>query len=69
MSANEPEAPTAPDTANAAPDDDMRRRFREALERKHGNDSHGSSGHDSGKAPAPSSNEKRQRNFRRKSGG
>ena len=51
--------------------DDVRRRFREALERKQGKGAaHGSGATGgSGKTVGPSSNEKRQRQFRRKSGG
>jgi hypothetical protein len=54
----------------AEDEDDLRRRFREALQRKHGSDSapHRAQ-HGKGKGPEPSSNEKRQRQFRRKSGG
>jgi hypothetical protein len=49
-------------------DDDLRRRFREALAHKQSGGPHGSGGHPGGKNPAPSSNDKRQRTFRRKSG-
>ena len=51
--------------------DDVRRRFREALERKQGKGStRGQATADGGgKTVGPSTNEKRQRQFRRKSGG
>ena len=51
-----------------ADDDELRRRFREALAHKHSGGPHGSGNHPGGKNPAPSSNDKRQRTFRRKSG-
>jgi len=49
-------------------DDELRRRFREALAHKQAGGPHGSGGHPGAKNPAPSSNDKRQRTFRRKSG-
>jgi Family of unknown function (DUF5302) len=49
-------------------DDELRRAYREALERKHGDGPHGRTGHTGPKPPAPASNDKRQRTFRRKSG-
>ena len=49
-------------------DDELRRRFREALAHKQASGPHGSGGHPGAKNPAPSSNDKRQRTFRRKSG-
>ncbi len=49
-------------------DDDLRRAYREALERKHGGGPHNAGGHTGPKPPAPTSNDKRQRTFRRKSG-
>lgn len=54
----------------AASEDDLHRRFREALERKQakGGDPHGKAG-GGGKGVGPASNDKRQRQFRRKSGG
>jgi hypothetical protein len=67
-----PAAPTEPAAADAS--DDLREKFRAALDRKQGNgaagaaDAAGSSGSGS-KASARTSNSKRQREFRRKSGG
>ena len=54
----------------AAGEDDVRRRFREALERKQGRSAtpQGGGGPGAGKGIGPASNEKRQRQFRRKSG-
>jgi hypothetical protein len=49
-------------------DDELRRRFREALAHKQSGGPHGSGGHPGAKSAAPSSNDKRQRTFRRKSG-
>ncbi len=49
-------------------DDELRRRFREALAHKHDGGPHGSGNHPGGRSAAPSSNDKRQRTFRRKSG-
>jgi hypothetical protein len=49
-------------------DDELRRRFREALAHKQAGGPHGSGNHPGSKNPAPSSNDKRQRAFRRKSG-
>lgn len=49
-------------------DDELRRRFREALAHKQAGGPHGSGGHPGAKNQAPSSNDKRQRTFRRKSG-
>jgi len=48
--------------------DELRRRFREALAHKQAGGPHGNGGHPGSKNPAPSSNDKRQRTFRRKSG-
>ena len=62
--------PEPNDTAKAAPQDDVRRRFREALERKQAKGAEtGRSPGAAGKGAGPASNEKRQRQFRRKSGG
>jgi hypothetical protein len=62
--------PSAPQPAPPAePGDDVRRRFREALERKRQGAAGGQAGHPNAQAHAPTSNDKRQRNFRRKSGG
>jgi len=62
--------PAAPQPAQPGePEDDVRRRFREALERKRRGPAAGQAGHPNAQAHAPTSNDKRQRNFRRKSGG
>jgi len=53
----------------ASSEDEMRRRFQEALARKHGNHGQSGSPHEPGRAVVPQSNTKRQRTFRRKSGG
>jgi Family of unknown function (DUF5302) len=69
-----PEDQTEPAVAAAASPDDLREKFRAALDRKHGKgtDSAGDSAAGAGggsKASARTSNSKRQREFRRKSGG
>jgi hypothetical protein len=56
-------------TKAASAEDDMRRRFEEALDRKRGKSDAGASPHDPGRTVVPQSNTKRQRTFRRKSGG
>jgi hypothetical protein len=59
-----------PDTDSTdEPEDETRRRFREALAHKHGHDSVGGSPHEPGRTIVPHTNDKRQRTFRRKSGG
>lgn len=50
-------------------DDEIRRRFREAMARKEGKRLGGTAGHENDKKAAPVSNAKAQRMFRRKSGG
>ena len=59
-----------PSTDPSTPEDDVRRRFKEALERKQ---KHPGAAHEGiegeGKSTAARSNEKSQRMFRRKSGG
>jgi hypothetical protein len=57
----------AADKPNA--DDETRRRFEEALARKRGRSGSGNSPHDPGRTVVPQSITKRQRTFRRKSGG
>jgi hypothetical protein len=49
--------------------DDTRRRFEEALARKRGRAGGGGNPHDPGRTVVPQSNTKRQKTFRRKSGG
>jgi hypothetical protein len=59
-----------PTTANSAPpEDDLRRRYLEALERKRAGGSAAATGHGSDRATAPTSNDKVKRTFRRRAGG
>jgi hypothetical protein len=60
---------SAPAAPTESTDDEMRRRYREALERKHGGGPGSAGGHSGPKAAAPTSNDKTKRTFRRKSGG
>ena len=55
-------------TAETA-DDDLRRRYREALERKRAGGSAAATGHGADKSSAPTSNDKVKRTFRRRAGG
>lgn len=67
-----PDAPEEPDTPPAPTsevEDEMRRRFKEALAHKSGTSGAQNRGHESGHGPALRSNDKRQRTFRRKAGG
>lgn len=57
----------APKTESA--DDESRRRFEEALERKRHRAGHGEGPHGGGKSVTQHADMKRQRTFRRKSGG
>ena len=57
----------APDTEPAA--DETRRQFEEALERKRHRAAHGDGPHGGGKSVTQHADMKRQRTFRRKSGG
>ena len=50
-------------------DDDLRRRYREALERKRAGGSAAATGHGADKSSAPTSNDKVKRTFRRRAGG
>ncbi len=63
----------APEPGAAGAEDETHRRFREALERKHGKSSTSSAATGHGLAGGPSTGRaadaKRQRTFRRKSGG
>ena len=61
--------PAAKKAPAESPEDAMKRKFREALEHKHGTSGAAQRGHESGHGPAPVSNDKRQQMFRRKSGG
>lgn len=53
----------------AATEDEQKAKFREALAKKHGESGAQSSSHHPGSSAVPSSNDKRMRQFRRKSGG
>jgi hypothetical protein len=59
----------AADKEPKSSDDETRRRFEEALARKRGRAGAGSNPHEPGRGVVPQSNTKRQRTFRRKSGG
>ncbi len=59
----------APAKVTASADEDLRRRYLEALERKRAGGSAAATGHGSDKATAPTSNDKVQRTFRRRAGG
>jgi len=50
-------------------DHELRRRYREALERKRAGGSAAATGHGADKAGAPTSNDKVKRTFRRRAGG
>jgi len=63
------ESASTPQAPAESTDDEMRRRYREALERKHGGGPGSAGGHSGPKAAAPTSNDKTKRTFRRKSGG
>ena len=52
-----------------AQQEDARARFREALDKKKARGGGGSNPHDPGKVVVPGSNTKKQKTFRRKSGG
>ncbi|MDQ1484755.1 MAG: hypothetical protein QOJ62_448 [Actinomycetota bacterium] len=56
-------------TADATADDDLRRRYREALERKRNGGAGAATGHGSDRTTAPTSNDKVKRTFRRRAGG
>jgi hypothetical protein len=64
---DETEAATTAATESA--DDDLRRKYLEALERKRAGGSAAATGHGADKATAPTSNNKVQRTFRRRAGG
>jgi hypothetical protein len=59
----------AADNAPSSADDETRKRFEEALARKRGRAGSNAAPHDPGRTVVPQSNTKRQRTFRRKSGG
>jgi hypothetical protein len=58
----------AQNTTTTSTDDEMRQRYREALERKHAGGPGAAGGHNGPKDAAPTSNAKTKRTFRRKSG-
>jgi hypothetical protein len=64
-SADETESPKV--TASA--DEDLRLRYREALERKRAGGSAAATGHGADRPNAPTSNDKVKRTFRRRAGG
>jgi hypothetical protein len=63
------ETATVPTATTDTADDDLRRRYREALERKRAGGSAAATGHGADKATAPTSNGKVKRTFRRRAGG
>jgi len=72
MSKKPADEPTGTAASTPAAEDDVRAKFREALDRKNGQGAPGSgdgSGEGGSKASGATSNHKVQREFRRKSGG
>jgi hypothetical protein len=67
MATADPDEPT--EVNSAPPDDNLRRRYLEALERKRAGGSAAATGHGSDRATAPTSNDKVKRTFRRRAGG
>ncbi|MDX6200879.1 MAG: hypothetical protein QOF82_387 [Frankiales bacterium] len=61
--------PSADETPDQAPADDVRAKFRAALDKKHGTTGANATPHTPGSSAVPHSNDKRTRQFRRKSGG
>ena len=59
----------AADKPESSSDDETRRRFEEALARKRGRSGGTGNPHEPGRGVVPQSNTKRQKTFRRKSGG
>jgi len=60
----------APGSAEEAQsEDDVKSKFRAALDKKHGNTGANATPHTPGSSAVPHSNDKRMRQFRRKSGG
>jgi hypothetical protein len=55
--------------ATASADEDLRRRYLEALERKRAGGSAAATGHGADRANTPTSNDKVKRTFRRRAGG
>jgi hypothetical protein len=60
---------SAPPEATASADEDLRLRYREALERKRAGGSAAATGHGADRPTAPTSNDKVKRTFRRRAGG
>jgi hypothetical protein len=63
------ETVTAASATTDTAEDDLRRRYREALERKRAGGSAAATGHGADRPNAPTSNDKVQRTFRRRAGG
>jgi hypothetical protein len=59
----------SPKPADQSPEDDVRAKFRAALAQKHGTTGANAKPHAPGTSATPASNDKRTRQFRRKSGG
>jgi len=66
MSSSEKDAPTEPESPEQ---DDVKAKFRAALEKKHGTGAVNGNPHAQGGSMAPHTNDKVTRQFRRKSGG
>jgi hypothetical protein len=60
---------TATPKATASADEELRLRYREALERKRAGGSAAATGHGADRPNAPTSNDKVKRTFRRRAGG
>jgi len=60
---------TAAPKAAVSADDELRLRYREALERKRAGGSAAATGHGADRANTPTSNDKVKRTFRRRAGG
>jgi hypothetical protein len=58
-----------PPKATASADEELRRRYLEALERKRAGGSAAATGHGADRATTPTSNDKVKRTFRRRAGG
>jgi hypothetical protein len=67
--ASSAEAATTSTAATVSVDDDLRRRYLEALERKRAGGSAAATGHGADRATTPTSNDKVKRTFRRRAGG
>jgi hypothetical protein len=69
MSSSEKDTSAASDPAAADQPDDVKAKFRAALEKKHGGGAVNGNPHAQGGSMAPHTNDKVTRQFRRKSGG